>query len=45
MKKQLLTPKEMSVEPNTPELTKVFKFLLRTVEDFIRGIDKAKAAD
>ena len=41
----MLTLKKLSVEPNTPELAKVFKFWLRTVEDFISGLDKARAED
>ena len=45
MEKQLLRPKELSVEPNTPESAKVFKFWLRTVEDFISGLDEARAED
>ena len=45
MVKQLLRPKELSVKPNTPETAKVFKFWLKTVEDFISGLDEARAAD
>ena len=43
MKRQLF--KELSVEPNTPESTKMFKFWLKTVEDFISGLDEDRAAD
>ena len=34
MERQLLRPKELSVEPEAPDAARVFAFWLRTVEDF-----------
>jgi len=42
-KLHLLRLKELSVEPNAPESTKVFKFWLRTVEYFIAGLREGRA--
>ena len=38
MERQLLRPKELSVEPETPDAAQVFAFWLRTVEDFLSSL-------
>ena len=45
MDKQLLRPKELSISPNEENSEKIFKFWLRTVEDFIEALSEARRDD
>ena len=41
---KLLKPKDLSVNPNDANADKIFKFWLRTVEDFIEVLVEAQPA-
>ena len=45
MERQLLRPKELSVEPETPDAARVFAFWLRTVEDLLSSLREFRAED
>ena len=45
MERQLLRPKELSVEPEAPDAARVFAFWLRTVEDFLSSLREFRAED
>ena len=45
MERQLLRPKELSVEPEAPDAARVFTFWLRTVEDFLSSLREFRAED
>ena len=40
MDSRLLRPKELTCDPNSPDAPKIFKFWLRTVEDFIATLEE-----
>ena len=42
MDKQLLRPRKLSINPEEPDATLVFNFWLRTVEDFIAGLQEPR---
>ena len=45
MEKQLLRPRELSVDPESADAALVFKYWLRTVEDFISGLEDLRSGD
>ena len=45
MERQLLRPKELSVEPEAPDAARIFAFWLRTVEDFLSSLREFRAED
>jgi len=45
MERQLLRPKELSVEPEAPDAARVFAFWLRTVEDFLSSLREFRAEE
>jgi len=45
IERQLLRPKELSVEPEAPDAARVFAFWLRTVEDFRSSLREFHAED
>ncbi|XP_078495354.1 uncharacterized protein LOC144750187 [Ciona intestinalis] len=44
MDQKILRPKELSVEPSSVDAAKVFKFWLRTVEDFISSLSESQSS-
>lgn len=45
MDTRILKPKELSCDPNAPDSSKIFKFWLRTVEDFIASLQESSPGD
>ena len=39
---RILRPKELSINPDVPDAAKIFKFWLRTIEDFIEGLSEER---
>lgn len=42
MDKHFLRPKELAVDPSSPDSAKIFKFWFRTVEDFIASLEESR---
>jgi len=45
MERQLLRPKELSVEPEAPDVAQVLEFWLCTVEDFLSSLREFHAEE